>query len=126
MPVRRTMIQLPPLSEPEFRSLKEDIRGRGVLVPIEFDEDGQLLDGGHRLRACKELADEGIKISYSQVIRRGMTDDEKTEHALKLNLARRHLSRDQLKDLAVGLCNSGKRGGPRNESGRAWGCHSKR
>ncbi len=45
---------LPPLSDDEFASLKADIRVHGVLVPIELDADGVMLDGHHRLRAWTE------------------------------------------------------------------------
>ena len=34
--------------EDVYAALKEDIRQRGVLLPIEKDEDGNTLDGRHR------------------------------------------------------------------------------
>src|SRR5438094_10547630 len=46
---------LPPLSQEEYGLLKGDIASRGVMVPIELDRNGEILDGKHRLRACKEL-----------------------------------------------------------------------
>ena len=46
---------VPPLTEEEFAALKDDIAQRGVLVPVEYDGDGNVLDGHHRLRACAEL-----------------------------------------------------------------------
>lgn len=81
---------LPPLSEEEYAALKEDIAKRGVLVPVEYDEDGNILDGHHRVRACEEL---GIK-NWPSIVRIGMSEDEKAEHVLKLNIARRHLPRE--------------------------------
>lgn len=82
---------MPPLTADEYAELKEDIQRRGVMVPIEFDEDGNVLDGHHRLRICAEL---GIT-EYPKVIRAGLTEEQKRTHARKLNMARRHLSADQ-------------------------------
>ena len=86
---------MPPLSAEEYAELKEDIRQRGVMVPIEYDENGNVLDGHHRLKICAEL---GIT-DFPKVIRAGMTEEEKRTHARKLNLARRHLNREQKQDL---------------------------
>lgn len=61
------------------------------MVPIEFDEHGNVLDGHHRLKICAEL---GIN-EYPKVIRAGMTEAEKRTHARKLNMARRQLSQPQ-------------------------------
>lgn len=83
---------MPDLSDDEYRELKDDIQKRGVMVPIEFDEHGNVLDGHHRLKICEEL---GIK-EYPKVIRAGMTEAEKRLHARKLNMARRQLTREQM------------------------------
>ncbi len=90
---------LPPLTDEEFEALKEDIRKRGVLVPVEKDEAGNVLDGFHRVRACEEL---GVR-DYPTIIRAGMTHEEKIDHALTLNLTRRHLSREQRRELVAKL-----------------------
>lgn len=86
---------MPALGDEEYKELKEDIARRGVMVPIEFDEHGNVLDGHHRLAICAEL---GIK-DYPKVIRAGMTEEEKRIHARKLNMARRHLSQEQRREL---------------------------
>lgn len=78
---------MPPLRTEEYRALRESIKRNGVLVPIEIDDDtGELLDGHHRMRACQEL---GIKPPIRE--RHFETDAERKEHALTLNLTRRHL-----------------------------------
>ena len=46
---------MPKLSADEYSELKTDIKERGVMVPIEFDELGNTLDGHHRLKICEEL-----------------------------------------------------------------------
>lgn len=81
-----------PLSDDEYERLKTDIAKRGVLVPVELDERGEVLDGHHRIRACKEL---GIT-DYPRVVRTNLTGDaEKRSHVRALNLLRRHLSQEQ-------------------------------
>jgi ParB-like chromosome segregation protein Spo0J len=90
---------MPALAADEYQALKDDIAVRGPQVPIEKDEHGNILDGHHRVRACAEL---GIT-SYPSIIRPGLTEDEKIEHALTLNLARRHLSKEQRQQLVITL-----------------------
>lgn len=79
-----------PLLKSEYEELKADIASRGVMVPIEFDEQGNVLDGHHRLQICSEL---GIN-DYPKVIRAGMSEAEKVEHSEKLNSARRQMTAD--------------------------------
>lgn len=88
---------MPPLTADEYDELKEDIRRRGVMVPIEFDEDGNVLDGHHRLRICAEL---GIT-EYPKVIRAGLTEEQKRTHARKLNMARRQLNQEQRREIIL-------------------------
>jgi len=94
---------LPPLSADEYEALKADIAERGCLVPVELDEDGQVLDGAHRIRACSDL---GIK--PPTITRRGLSEDEKRAHAIALNLQRRQLDREQRADLHRKLREAGK------------------
>lgn len=86
---------MPELTAEEYSELKADIAERGVMIPIEYDELGNVLDGYHRLRICEEL---GIK-DYPTVIRAGMSEAEKLTHARKLNIARRHLTQEQKREL---------------------------
>ena len=72
---------------------------RGVMVPVELDEAGEVLDGHHRVRACAEL---GIT-EYPRIIRPGLTEDQKREHILALNLDRRHLTQEQRRTLIAEL-----------------------
>jgi len=87
---------LPQLTEEEFQALKADIAERGVQVPVEYDEDGNILDGHHRVKACQEL---GIK-DWPRIVRVGLSEEEKIEHILSLNLNRRHLTKEQKKEIA--------------------------
>lgn len=86
---------LPPLTDEEYAALRDDIRERGVQVAVEFDENGVVLDGHHRLRACQEL---GIE-DFPRLVRRGLTEQEKRSHVRALNLDRRHLNQEQKREL---------------------------
>lgn len=70
--------------------LRDDIATRGVLVPVEVDEHGHILDGHHRVSICEDL---GIR-NYPRVVRSGLTETDKIAHAVALNLSRRHLTPD--------------------------------
>ena len=77
---------LPPLAPEARQALAEDIRRHGVLVAVEVDEEGNVLDGHHRVELAAELG-----IDYPVVVRSGLSETERVEHALRLNLLRRHL-----------------------------------
>lgn len=78
---------MPPLSADEYEALKADIAARGVMVPVEYDEEGNILDGHHRVAICGEL---GLS-QWPRLIRYGLAEQEKRRHARRLNLDRRHL-----------------------------------
>ncbi len=86
---------LPALSAAEFAALKADIAERGVLVPIEVDEDsGEVLDGRHRLRACEELS----LPAPERKLRRFTDEAARVEHAIKINLLRRQMDDEAWSD----------------------------
>jgi len=88
------------LTEDEYQSLKTDIARRGIIIPIELDEEGNVLDGHHRLRAWNELKTEGIEQGdYPRVIRAGMTEAQKRNHIRALNVIRRHLTKEQRQEI---------------------------
>ena len=86
---------LPDMPPEQFEALKADIADRGVLVPIDVDEEGTILDGHHRYRAVLEL---GVT-DFPTVVRLHLTDDEKRSFARKANALRRHLTREQIRHL---------------------------
>lgn len=86
---------LPELPPEQFEALKQDIAERGALVPVIVDEFGAILDGHNRARACREL---GIN-DYPVEVRSGLTEAEKRVLARKLNVLRRHLTREQVRQL---------------------------
>jgi ParB-like chromosome segregation protein Spo0J len=86
---------LPSMPPEQFEALKADIAERGVLVPIDVDEQGHILDGHHRYRACTEL---GVT-DFPTVVRPGLNEEERRIFARKSNMLRRHLSRKQVREL---------------------------
>lgn len=84
-------VTLPELRPADYEALKADIAERGQLVPILVDQNGALIDGRHRVRACQEL---GLEPDTKTVHVR--TVEEAHDVGLAVNLARRHLtSRDK-------------------------------
>ena len=85
---------MPPLSADEYAALKADIAEHGVLVAVVRDQDGSTLDGHHRERIAAELG-----ISYPVEVREVSSTEDARSVALALNLARRHLTREQKREL---------------------------
>ena len=88
---------LPPLSSDEYRALATSIAKDGVLVPIEVDEDGNILDGHHR---------HSIDPNCPRRLVPGLTEAEKLARVLTSNLNRRNFSPDQkleLRNRQIGL-----------------------
>ncbi|WP_239404668.1 MT-A70 family methyltransferase [Frankia sp. Cj3] len=94
---------LPALSDDDYARLHADIAERGVLVPIEKDECGNVLDGHHRLAICDEL---GIT-DYPRVVRRFGSEAEKRAHVIALNIYRRHLEPEARRPYIVELRSQG-------------------
>ena len=78
---------LPAMTESEYRELVDDIREHGLRHPIIVDDDGLILDGRHRWRACQE-ADVPTRMTTF----RG-TEAEKVALIVSENLHRRHMAR---------------------------------
>jgi ParB-like chromosome segregation protein Spo0J len=85
---------LPPLDPDELAALETDIAERGVVVPVVLDQHGRLLDGHHRRDIAARL---GIECPTDVV--HVVDDEDARRRALALNLARRHLSREQRREL---------------------------
>lgn len=79
---------LPALTAEEYAALEASIVEHGVLVPVEYDENGEILDGHHRVAICESL---GL-VDWPRFVRKGLTEAEKRAHIRALNMARRHLT----------------------------------
>ncbi len=84
------------LAPAEYEALKATIAQHGVQVPVITDEQGNIVDGVHRDRACTELG-----IPCPRVVRTFTSEAEKWEVALAANARRRQLNRQQKRDLVA-------------------------
>lgn len=82
---------LPRLSPDEYAALEASIIQHGVLVPVEYDEDGEIIDGHHRVEICESL---GLW-DWPRFVRKGLSETEKRQLARELNVSRRHLTSEQ-------------------------------
>lgn len=81
---------MPPLSDEEYAALRDDIRVHGIQTPIVVDENGLVIDGHHRQAIAAELG-----IDCPTEAPAGLSDSEKRSQSFSRNLVRRHLNRDQ-------------------------------
>jgi hypothetical protein len=89
-------MDLPPLDIDLYQKLREDIRLRGIQVPILVDSaTGEVIDGRQRKQIAAEL-----KIKAIPTIHVGrLTEVERADLRLAINLYRRHLSRAQMREM---------------------------
>ena len=107
LPIHPAATLLPRMSEPELKDLGEDIKRRGLLVPLAIivDEDGtdRLLDGISRLDAMEmaglEVVNKDIDIAVPHHTVPVGTDPY--AYVLSANVRRRHLTNDQKRDVIV-------------------------
>jgi ParB-like chromosome segregation protein Spo0J len=91
---------LPKLSKEEYEALKESIRKDGQHYPIIINKEGVILDGHHRLKACRDL---GVTPRFE--VREYHEDDKfsEREFVITTNLYRRHLNDFQRGELGYQL-----------------------
>ncbi len=82
---------LPPLSPEEYQALERSIIEHGVLVPVEYDEAGEIIDGHNRVAICESL---GL-VDWPRFVRKGLSEAEKRKLSRELNVSRRHLTTAQ-------------------------------
>ncbi len=88
---------LPPLSPNKYETLKENIKQHGIEIPIIIDDQDYVIDGQHRLKIAVELALEDIPLKVVS----DLTEVEKQQKAIDLNIQRRELNKGQLACVAV-------------------------
>jgi ParB-like chromosome segregation protein Spo0J len=79
-------------SEQERQHLREDIRRRGIIVPLIAKRDGTLLAGHNRWLLAQELKLKYVPVQYVQ---EELTDEREREFIVKDNLLRRQLSAEK-------------------------------
>lgn len=77
---------LPPLDPDHLDLLRQSIAANGVLEPVVFDEDGEILDGHHRVEIAEEL-----DIDYPRRVVTDLDEAGKRRYAITTNVARRQL-----------------------------------
>ena len=96
IPAEATPYQLlPPLNADEYAALRDSIAADGIRVPIQVDENGAILDGHHRATIAAELGIDCPRVVVSNLD----TEAAKRTVALSLNLSRRHLNREQMRQV---------------------------
>lgn len=100
---------MPPMSDAEYRALKDDIEANGLKNPVAM-LDGELLDGIHRMQACIDL---GMTLRTVDVKLNGQTP---AEYVFSQNYHRRHLTESQRGMVAAKMRKLAKNAGNNGES----------
>lgn len=82
------------LSNPDDNKLVEDIRERGILVPLYISEDGVLLSGHRRLAAAQHLGLATVPVIVDDKVFGALSETEQLK-LLKSHNAQREKSRDE-------------------------------
>jgi DNA methylase len=89
-------LDLPSLDSDLYNRLREDIRLRGIQIPILVDSSsGEVIDGRQRKRIAAELGIRNIPTLYVGCL----SDSERVDLRFAVNLYRRHLTRAQMREL---------------------------
>ena len=89
---------MPALSDLEYSSLISSIQEHGQPFPIVVNQDGVILDGHQRNKACREL---GIKPSV--LVRQFESRLQEKKFIIEVNRSRRHLNEFQRIELQIKL-----------------------
>jgi hypothetical protein len=90
---------MPALGAEALAGLEVDIAERGIIVPVVVDQHGRVLDGHHRRAIAERLG-----VDCPTEVREVADDEDARQTALALNLARRHLSREERRELIAAEC----------------------
>ena len=87
---------VPPQTKEEYKAMKQSIKEIGLLNPLLRNQNGVLLDGYHRFKACKEL---GISPAYKIINTKNK--HEENLFVIDSNLKRRQLNNFRKAQLAL-------------------------
>jgi ParB-like chromosome segregation protein Spo0J len=90
------------LDPDEYDALVLDIERRGQVYPIIVDQDGEIIDGHQRSRACAALG-----IGSNTMVIEVANQAERDLLAIALNVHRRHLSSSQRRQYILRLAQTG-------------------
>ena len=83
-------------NEDYLEKLTEDIKGRGIIVPLIAKPDGLLLAGHYRLQIAKDIELPRVPVQY---VLSDLTIEQEREFLLKDNVLRRQLTPKQKEQL---------------------------
>ena len=110
-PISHIAEAFPDMRDEEYAKFKKDIEENGSREPITVWK-GEVIDGRHRLRACREL---GIEPRYDFL----PDDDDPWKFATSKNLMRRDLTKGQKAMVLVQVTERPERGRPTKEGGNS-------
>lgn len=79
-------------NEEQLQHLREDIRRRGIIVPLIAKRDGTLLAGHNRLMIAQEL---NLKLVPVQYVQEELSEEREREFIIKDNILRRQISQEK-------------------------------
>lgn len=88
---------MPELSPEQLDALRADIAANGILQPVIKDQHDRIIDGNHRAAIAAELG-----IDYPVTVITVADDAEAWDKAVSLNCARRHMTREQVREVIRG------------------------
>ena len=87
---------VPEMNELEYKDFLESIKKDGVRQPIHVLLDKTILDGRHRVRACKDVG-----ITHIQALVHNLNDDEAIEFVRDTAIERRNITKVQRVDIIL-------------------------
>ena len=87
---------VPEMTEIEYGDFLQSIREEGIRTPIHIQEDMTILDGRHRVRACREMG-----ITHIQAIVHNLSSGDAVKFATTTAVNRRNLTPAQRIDIAL-------------------------
>lgn len=85
---------MPELTPEQYGALRADIAENGVVNPVVLDQYGRILDGHNRVQIAESLG-----IEYPTIVQAVESDEDAMNKAVALNCARRHLTREQQREV---------------------------
>ena len=87
---------VPEMTTTEYQDLVKSIKKHGVRQPIHILTNKTILDGRHRVRACKEIG-----VIEVQAVVHGLSNNEAIEFVVDTAIERRNLSKEQKVDIVL-------------------------
>jgi hypothetical protein len=93
--------KFPKLSDEDFSALKESIRVFGQFEPVIINSSGKILDGRHRVQACRELGIAPRTRCIEELKAQSPNALSEVQFIRDVNLERRHLTQSMKAAMAL-------------------------